>query len=372
MFSSGDPSTDRRIQRCHRDRDRIVACPAFRRLAGKTQVVCLPEDPLVRTRLTHTLEVSSIAREVGRGLGLVDPCIEAIALGHDLGHPAFGHAGEKALSRLLPGGFRHALQSVRVVTELEPDLQLGAEVVEGIRKHSKGRAGEVFVHDGSLGSLSREGQVVRAADLYAYACHDLEDAFVLGLLSPGDVPREISLVLGSSPGGVRASLVAETIRSSLAKGDLSLAQPCEAALEGLRALLYERFYESPGVARQTERVERIIESLWQDAEQHPDVFYAALVPLCVGSVARAELARDFVDAVAMLTDRQALGLCKTLRSSRRCHGATGRLVGPLRGAPAPYQDRRRRPLRHSRRLVLRCRRHDRSPSRARRPATPDG
>src|SRR5262245_44207172 len=139
-------SMQARLARFGRDRDRLLGSRAFRRLAGKTQVVALPSDPLVRTRLTHTLEVSSIARELGRvlaDLGTVEPLIEAIALCHDLGHPAFGHAGERALAAIVPGGFHHAAHGVRLVTVLEPGLDLLPETVEGILKHSKGRSGPV-------------------------------------------------------------------------------------------------------------------------------------------------------------------------------------------------------------------------------------
>src|SRR5262249_34334582 len=163
-------------KRFRRDRDRVLGSRAFRRLSGKTQVVAIPSDPHVRTRLTHTLEVSSIAREIARPLGLVDPLVDAIALGHDLGHPAFGHAGERALAAFVPGGFHHAAHGVRVVTELEPGLDLAPEVVDGILKHSKGRSGSVFARGAALTHLHREGLVVRAADLFAYACHDLDDA----------------------------------------------------------------------------------------------------------------------------------------------------------------------------------------------------
>src|SRR5689334_12941911 len=180
------------VLRFGRDREKILGSRAFRRLAGKTQVVALPSDPLVRTRLTHTLEVSSIAREIGRGLaglGVVDPLVEAIALGHDLGHPAFGHAGERALAALVPGGFHHAAHGVRVVTVLEPELDLAPATVEGILKHSKGRAGAVFGRGGGLVTTTREAALVRAADLYAYACHDLDDAYLLGELDRLDLPQ---------------------------------------------------------------------------------------------------------------------------------------------------------------------------------------
>src|SRR5258708_4457019 len=237
--------------RYHRDRDRLVACPSFRRLAGKTQVVALPGDPLVRTRLTHTLEVSSIARAIGRGLGAIDSLVDAIALGHDIGHPAFGHAGERALAALVPGGFHHAAHRVRVVTELETGLDLAPETVEGILKHSKGKAGTVFGRGGGLATLGREALIVRAADLYAYACHDLDDAYLIGELRPSDVPVRVGAVLGTDPLDVRRVLVAQTIASSSARGDISLEAETEEALKELRAFLYERLYEAPRFARQT-------------------------------------------------------------------------------------------------------------------------
>src|SRR5260221_12910945 len=236
MFSMH--ATDREA-RYFRDRDRLLGSRAFRRLSGKTQVVACPNDPLVRTRLTHTLEVSSIARQIGRALGLVEPLVDAIALGHDLGHPAFGHAGEKALASLVPGGFHHAAQGVRVVTEIERDLDLAAPVVEGILKHSKGRAGAVFARGAAHAVLTREARVARAADLFAYACHDLDDAYALGALRPADLPQRVPAVLGATPPEVRHSLAHRTLRASLQEGELSLDAEPEAALQELRAFLYE-------------------------------------------------------------------------------------------------------------------------------------
>ncbi len=315
-----------------RDRERVLGSRAFRRLAGKTQVVALPSDPLVRTRLTHTLEVSSIARELGRGLGLIETLVDAIALAHDLGHPAFGHAGEKALAALVPGGFHHASHGVRVVTVLEP-LDLAGEVVEGVLQHSKGRAGAIFVPRRK--SLRREAKAVRAADLFAYACHDLDDAYLLGVLHPREVPNEIVSVLGAQPCEVRCALVARTVRSSLERGDIALDGEAELALQSLRTFLYERLYEGPRIARQTAAIRSLIESLWEVAMERPATFDAALAFIGLGRSIADSPAERFRDAVASMTDRQVVelsrmvGVRRTTRSFptfRRCAPMQARLT----------------------------------------------
>jgi dGTPase len=307
-----------RTSRFDRDRDRILGSRAFRRLAGKTQVVALPTEPLVRTRLTHTLEVTSIAREIGRGFEptLRDSLVEAIALGHDLGHPAFAHAGERALASVVPGGFHHAAHGVRVVTELEPELDLAPETVDGILKHSKGRAGAVFARAGGLGSVTREALVVRAADVYAYACHDLDDAYLLGLLRREDVPPRVVAMFGAEPANVRRALVTRTIASSNAHGDVSLDPEAEAVLSDLRAFLFERLYEGRRIASQTACVRSIVEWLWGVATDRPRDFCAVVARLGVSSTRfpdGATAPADFIDAFAAMTDRQVLDACRSLR-----------------------------------------------------------
>jgi len=304
--------------RYFRDRDRLLGSRAFRRLSGKTQVVACPNDPLVRTRLTHTLEVSSIAREIARALGLVEPLVDAIALGHDLGHPAFGHAGERALASLVPGGFHHAAQGVRVVTEIERDLDLAPPVIEGILKHSKGRSGAIFARGVAHAVLTPEARVARAADLFAYACHDLDDAYSLGALRPAELPHRVTVVLGATPPDVRRSLVDRTVGASRCEGELSLDAEAESALQELRAFLYERLYEAPRIARQTSFVRVLIESLWEVASAHEGRFFGA-VRLQMGSLGPAseDLGRRFIDAVASMTDRQVLSLGRTLRLPRK-------------------------------------------------------
>lgn len=304
--------------RYFRDRDRLLGSRAFRRLAGKTQVVACPDDPLVRTRLTHTLEVSSIAREIARALGLIEPLVDAIALGHDLGHPAFGHAGEKALASLVPGGFHHAAQGVRMVTDIEPGLELSAPVIEGILKHSKGRSGAIFARGAAHAVLTPEARVARAADLFAYACHDLDDAYALGALRPDQLPRRVTAALGNTPSSVRQSLVERTVAASWSEGELSLDAETEAALQELRAFLYESLYEAPRIARQTSFVRALIESLWEVACTHEGRFFRAVLQQ-MGSAGPASLdrGRRFIDAIASMTDRQVLSLGRTLRLPRK-------------------------------------------------------
>ena len=171
-----------------RDRDRILHCKAFRRLAGKTQVFLAPEGDHYRTRITHTLEVAQIARTIAKALRLNETLAEAVAMAHDLGHPPFGHAGETALDRMVPGGFSHYRQSLRVVDKLENDgrgLNLTHEVRDGIVKHSKGE-GQILPEDPRKRASTLEGQAVRVADIFAYSTADLDDAFRAGLLRPSD------------------------------------------------------------------------------------------------------------------------------------------------------------------------------------------
>jgi len=180
------------------DRDRILHSKSFRRLKYKTQVFLSPEGDHYRTRLTHTLEVSQVARTVARALQLNEDLTEAIALGHDLGHTPFGHSGERVLNELVSGGFSHVNQSLRVVDILEKDgrgLNLTAEVRDGILKHSKGRGG-LLTPDANSSAVTLEGQVVRLADIIAYVSHDLDDAIRGGVITESDVPQEISQVVG--------------------------------------------------------------------------------------------------------------------------------------------------------------------------------
>jgi len=294
------------------DRDRILHCKAFRRLKYKTQVFLSPEGDHYRTRLTHTLEVSQIARTISRALGLNEDLTEAIALGHDLGHTPFGQAGERALDRLVPGGFRHVGQSVRVVEVLEKEgrgLNLCWEVVDGIAHHSKG-TGPLQNPDVRSRSATREGDVVRLADIIAYVNHDLDDARRAGLVSGDDVPEDLIAVLGESNSERIGGLVGDVIQASLdAGGGIVTLSPVRGeAILALRDWLNANVYRAPGVDREFAKAERIIEELFTYFMEHAGQLEA------FGHIRRAEerLEAAAADFIAGMTDRFALNLYRKL------------------------------------------------------------
>src|SRR5881394_2681466 len=204
-----------------RDRDRIIHCKAFRRLKHKTQVFFAPTGDHYRTRLTHTLEVSQIARTIAKVLRLHEELTEAIALGHDLGHTPFGHAGERVIDSLMPGGFNHYEQSLRIVDRLENNgegLNLTWEVRDGIAKHSKGKSGAPVGMAPELRSSTVEGQIMRVADLIAYVNHDIDDATRAGILRAEDLPEHPVAVLGHSSSARIGTLVKDVVTETLADG----------------------------------------------------------------------------------------------------------------------------------------------------------
>src|ERR1700686_3298933 len=216
-----------------RDRDRIVHCKAFRRLKHKTQVFFAPTGDHYRTRLTHTLEVSQIARTIAKVLRLHEELTEAITLGHDLGHTPFGHAGERVIDTLMPGGFNHYEQSLRIVSMLENDgrgLNLTWEVRDGIGKHSKGKSGAPVGMPEAMRASTIEGQIMRVADIIAYVNHDIDDATRAGLLKPEDLPREPVRILGSTSSARIATLVKDVVTETLAS-DLSEIRMSDTVLE---------------------------------------------------------------------------------------------------------------------------------------------
>src|SRR5579872_3734311 len=222
-----------------RDRDRIIHSKAFRRLKHKTQVFFAPTGDHYRTRLTHTLEVSQIARTIAKVLRLHEELTEAIALGHDLGHTPFGHAGERILDRLMPGGFNHYEQSLRIVDTLENDgrgLNLSWEVRDGIAKHSKGKSGAPVGMAPELRSSTIEGQIMRVADLIAYVNHDIDDATRAGLLTAEDLPREPVDTLGSTSSARISTLVRDVVTETLAGGltEIRMSAPILDAMLALR------------------------------------------------------------------------------------------------------------------------------------------
>src|SRR3989440_4103535 len=227
-----------------RDRDGIIHCKAFRRLKHKTQVFFAPTGDHYRTRLTHTLEVSQIARTIAKVLRLHEELTEAIALGHDLGHTPFGHAGERVIDQLMPGGFNHYIQSLRIVDLLENDgrgLNLTWEVRDGIAKHSKGKSGASVGMAAAPRATTIEGQIMRVADLIAYVNHDIDDATRAGLLKAEDLPREPVDVLGSSSSARIATLVKDVVTETLAGGltEIRMSEGVLQAILELRACLFE-------------------------------------------------------------------------------------------------------------------------------------
>ena len=245
-----------------RDRDRIIHCKAFRRLKHKTQVFIDPEEDHYRTRLTHTFEVSQIARTIARALRLNEDLTEAIALGHDLGHTPFGHAGESALDEVyreyVPGAhFRHNEQSLRVVDFLEGNgqgLNLTREVRDGILHHSKGSEDIVLGCAGEDETL--EGQVVRIADRIGYINHDIDDAIRAGMLSESDLPADCVSVLGGRHSERIATMVIDLVEASRDSPHLAMSEPVLAAMDKLKDFLFERVYSTAASGPRVEELRK--------------------------------------------------------------------------------------------------------------------
>src|ERR1043165_6692418 len=292
-----------------RDRDRIIHCKAFRRLKHKTQVFLAPEGDHYRTRLTHVLEVTQIARTIAKSLRLNETLTEAIGLGHDLGHSAFGHAGEAALSKLVKGGFDHYRQSVRVVEVLENDgrgLNLTVEVRYGILKHSKGEKGELLRRRPKSRAFTLEGDIVRISDIVAYVNHDIDDGIRAGLLTEDDIPKPIRKALGPTGSQRIDRMVRDVVSSTLACDYDAIAMSPEIldALEELRRYMFEHMYLIPAVRDELEKAKRIITALFEYVVAHAEEF------LPVESEETTE--RLAIDFVAGMTDRYAITLYERL------------------------------------------------------------
>lgn len=245
-----------------RDRDRILHCKSFRRLKHKTQVFLTPKGDHYRTRLTHTLEVSQTARTVARALKLNEDLVEAIALGHDLGHTPFGHAGEAALNAIHPGGFRHAEQSVRVVEVLEKEgkgLNLTWEVRDGILNHRTA---------GSPSTL--EGQVVRLCDKISYIHHDMDDSIRAGLLSEDDIPITLRVVLGDTCRERLNTLIHDMVENSLGKDSIRQSPEMAEAMKLLRELMFANVYRSSVAKKEEVKAKRMLTELYEYYTEHPD------------------------------------------------------------------------------------------------------
>lgn len=256
------------------DRDRILHSKSFRRLKYKTQVLLLPKGDHYRTRLTHTLEVSQIARTISKALRLNEDLTEAIALGHDLGHTPFGHAGEAVINSLKPGGFRHAEQSLRVVDILEKKgegLNLTYEVRDGIRKHSKGKGPIIPVQEKDK-PLTPEGIVVRIADIIAYLNHDFDDAIRAEVLKEDDLPADIKKKLGEGYSKRIDAMVKDVIYTTMERGDVGLSEEMEFIMERFRDFLFERVYESPLMKTEFKKCFHILEALYEYYIKNPHQF----------------------------------------------------------------------------------------------------
>jgi dGTPase len=275
-----------------RDRDRIVHCKAFRRLKHKTQVFVAPAGDHYRTRLTHTLEVTQISRTVARALRLNEDLVEAIGLGHDLGHPPFGHVGEDALDSCLSErfglSFKHHEHSLRVVDTLERDgfgLNLTAPVRDGIVSHS-GRADE---------PATLEGKIVRLMDRVAYINHDIDDALRAGLLTPDDLPRGPIEILGDTGSRRIDTLVHDLVENSEQQGDIVQGDTIGGAMAELRAFMFERVYLGPEATREHAKIRLVIKSLFDHYCAHPEEIPDSIPP--------GDVPRRVTDYLAGMTDR---------------------------------------------------------------------
>ena len=282
-----------------RDRDRIIHAKAFRRLKHKTQVFLVPEGDHYRTRLTHTLEVSQIARTVARALRLNEDLTEAIALGHDLGHTPFGHTGESALDELCAQGFRHNEQSLRVVNILERKggLNLTHEVRDGI-----------LCHTGAKQPQTLEGKIVRLADRIAYVNHDIDDAIRAGVLEESDIPAEFSGVLGIGHSQRISTLIHSMISASMDKNDIKMTPEAYDAMMGLRKFMFANVYKNPYAKSEEGKYYAVVEALFEKLVQKPE-----LIPENIRAASCSDdvniIVRDFI---AGMSDRYAVSLFEEL------------------------------------------------------------
>jgi dGTPase len=294
-----------------RDRDRIIHCKAFRRLKHKTQVFFAPTGDHYRTRLTHTLEVSQIARTIAKVLRLHEELTEAIALGHDLGHTPFGHAGERIIDRLMPGGFNHYEQSLRIVDTLENDgrgLNLTWEVRDGIAKHSKGKSGAPVGMAPDLRASTVEGQIMRVADLIAYVNHDIDDATRAGLVRPEDLPADPVAALGATSSARIATLVKDVVTETLAGGltEIRMSEPVLRAVLALRSYLFDAVYENTIATAEFRKAADILSGLWEKVRERPAEFVE------VRTLEKEGLDAAVRDFIAGMTDRYAIRLFERL------------------------------------------------------------
>ncbi len=289
-----------------RDRDRVIHCKAFRRLKQKTQVFLSPEGDLYRTRLTHTLEVAQIARTIARALRLNEDLTEAIALAHDLGHTPFGHAGERALNKLTPGGFTHYRQSLRVVDHLEKNgagLNLTWEVRNGIITHTKG-----------TWAATPEGRVVRYADQIAYVNHDIEDAIRAGVLSEAALPRAAVAVLGHTKSQRITTMIRSIVQHSEGK-DIRVGPEEDAAFLNLRDFMYATVYVDKVAKAEEQKVEKVVAELYETFITQPDRMTNFYLQLAY----REGTDRAVTDYISGMSDEFAIHTFEELFVPRKWH-----------------------------------------------------
>ena len=290
-----EPEREEDVRTCYqRDTDRIVHSKAFRRLMHKTQVFLNPEGDHYRTRMTHTLEVTRIAKTVTRALGLNEDLAEAIAMGHDLGHTPFGHAGEAALTECWGRPFRHNEQSLRVVDILEKDgqgLNLCNEVREGIVGHT-----------GPVIPKTLEGQIVRRADQIAYVNHDIDDAIRAGILTAEDIPRGIAAILGENQRDRINTLVCDIIFTSREAGSICMTPEIQKALADLRSFMFARVYHNPVAKGEESKAKDMLQMLFRFYVDHPEQLPADFQP----QMSFDGLGRTVCDYIAGMTDNYAI------------------------------------------------------------------
>jgi dGTPase len=304
-----------------RDRDRIIHSKAFRRLKHKTQVFIAPEGDHYRTRLTHTLEVSQIARTMGRALRLNEDLIEAISLAHDIGHTPFGHAGEEALDSILKkyipsASFRHNEQGLRVVDFLEKNgegLNLTYEVREGILYHSKGME-DLRKALREKEKVTLEAQVVMVADRVAYINHDIDDAIRAGLIKEEDIPSECLNILGKTHSERIGKMVRDVVRESEGKPYIALSEETLNAMELMKNFLYETVYEHPLILQELEKAKRLLYQLFEFYMENPSLLPSFLLPK---ENKEDDIARAVCDFIAGMTDHYAYKMFTTYLLPRR-------------------------------------------------------
>lgn len=302
-FADESAGREREMQPCpyrtcfQRDRDRILHSKAFRRLSNKTQVFISPEGDHYRARLTHTLEVAQIARTIARALGLNEDLTEAIALGHDLGHTPFGHAGESALDEVCPQGFRHNEQSLRLVDLLE-NLNLTREVRSGI-----------VCHTGPRKAATPEGRIIHFADRIAYINHDIDDAVRGGIIRESDIPAHLRTRLGASHGTRIDTLVTAMIDYGLQYCEIGMDRAVHDDMMELRQFMFEHVYRSPEVRHEETRTRTMLQSLYRYFAEHPDEMPDDYFVLMTKG---EPLERVVCDYVASMTDRYSIAVFRRL------------------------------------------------------------